>query len=376
MSAGMDILGFPAVAITDSTSAGRAVLTAVDAAAQRTSLGLGTVATLAVDTDGTLAANSDAVIASQKAVRTYADTLVAAVAAGLKWKTSVVAATTANGTLASAFANGQTIDGVTLATGQRILLKNQSSGAENGIYIVAASGAPARATDADAGSELVSAAVFVEQGTTNADRAFVCTNNSITLGSTSVVFTAFASVIGALIASNNLSDVGNAGTARTNLGVGTGDSPQFSAVNVGHASDTTIARDSAGRLTCEGFSVPVVLGSSQVDTAEQIGVGGGDMATTQHISFTLAAARLVEITACARFTHATATALGGIVIDVNGVDSVYNTTMNDTATAPVTYGVTRLESLSAGSHTIKLQFSNNVAGLMTASLRSIVVKGL
>ena len=55
---------------------------------------------------------------------------------------SVRVATTANGTLSSAFANGQTVDGVTLATNDRILLKNQSTGSENGIYTVNASGAP------------------------------------------------------------------------------------------------------------------------------------------------------------------------------------------------------------------------------------------
>lgn len=141
-------------------------------------------------TDGTFASPSTTTYPSTSAVKTYADNLVA----GLKWKQSVVAATTTNGTLATAFANGQTIDGVVLATGNRILLKDQSTGSQNGIYIVAASGAPTRATDADTGTELVSAAVFVEQGTTNAEKAFVCTNNSITIGSTAIVFTLFASI--------------------------------------------------------------------------------------------------------------------------------------------------------------------------------------
>lgn len=112
--------------------------------------------------------------------------------AGLSWKAAVRAATTANGTLATAFENGDTIDGVTLATGDRILLKNQSAPAENGIYVVAASGAPARSSDADSGGELLNSAVFVEEGTTNADTGWVCTTNApITPGSTSLAFVQF-----------------------------------------------------------------------------------------------------------------------------------------------------------------------------------------
>jgi len=102
----------------------------------------------------------------------------------------VRAASTVNVTLASAVENGDTLDGVTLATGDRILLKNQTTGSENGIYTVNASGAPTRATDADAGAELVNAAVYVSEGTTNADTAWTCTNNATpTLGSTALTFT-------------------------------------------------------------------------------------------------------------------------------------------------------------------------------------------
>ena len=68
---------------------------------------------------------------------------------GLDVKNSVRVATTANGTLSSAFANGQTVDGITLSTGDRILLKDQSTGSQNGIYTVNSSGAPTRATDFD-----------------------------------------------------------------------------------------------------------------------------------------------------------------------------------------------------------------------------------
>ncbi len=80
----------------------------------------------------------------------------------------VRAASTANGTLASAFANGSTLDGLTLATGDRILLKDQTTGAENGVYVVKASGAPDRAADWPAGQDVVGYAARVYAGTANA----------------------------------------------------------------------------------------------------------------------------------------------------------------------------------------------------------------
>lgn len=119
--------------------------------------------------------------------KAYVDNLLA----GLRWKQPVRVATTASGTLASAFANGSTVDGVTLATGDRILIKDQSTQTENGIYVVAASGAPTRATDADSSAELNSATVFVMAGSVNADRAYTQTTDNPTIGSSNIVFAQF-----------------------------------------------------------------------------------------------------------------------------------------------------------------------------------------
>lgn len=113
------------------------------------------------------------------------------------WKEPVRVATTANGTLSTAFANGQVVDGVTLATGDRILIKNQSTATQNGIYVVAASGAPTRATDADTGAELLGATVAVAEGTTNADTVWLCTANAtITVGSTNLPWQQMGDVVG------------------------------------------------------------------------------------------------------------------------------------------------------------------------------------
>ena len=132
------------------------------------------------------------------------------VAQGLDVKDSVVATTTANGTLSSAFANGSTIDGVSLSTNDRILIKDQSTQTENGIYTVNASGAPTRADDLAAGADAAGAFVFIEQGTVNAENGFVCTSNkgSAVVGTNNLVFSQFSGA-GQITAGNGLEKSGN-----------------------------------------------------------------------------------------------------------------------------------------------------------------------
>ena len=132
------------------------------------------------------------------------------VAQGLDVKDSVVATTTANGTLSTAFANGQSIDGVTLQTGDRILIKNQTTASQNGIYNVNASGAPSRATDMATGANAAGAFVFVEQGTTNAENGFVCTSDtgSAVVGTNNLTFAQFSGA-GQIIAGDGLDKSGN-----------------------------------------------------------------------------------------------------------------------------------------------------------------------
>jgi hypothetical protein len=111
------------------------------------------------------------------------------VAAGLNWKQNVRAASTANVTVSSP---GTTLDGVTLAANDRILLKDQTTGSENGIYVWTASGsALTRATDADTSAEIKNAAVRISEGTVNADKMYQMITDSVTLGTTSLVWTIF-----------------------------------------------------------------------------------------------------------------------------------------------------------------------------------------
>lgn len=121
--------------------------------------------------------------------KNYVDTAISGLNSLFDAKGSVKLATSTAGTLATSFANGQTVDGVVLATNDRILIKNQASQAENGIYVVNASGVPTRATDMDAWTEVPGAFVAVEEGTTNVDTIWLCTSNrGGTLGSTAITF--------------------------------------------------------------------------------------------------------------------------------------------------------------------------------------------
>ena len=105
---------------------------------------------------------------------------------GLSWKTAARAASTGNVSLT---APGATMDGVSLAAGDRVLLKNQTAGAENGLYTwTGAAAALTRTTDADSAAKLVGSSVLVTEGTTNADKQFTQNTDAVTLGTTALVW--------------------------------------------------------------------------------------------------------------------------------------------------------------------------------------------
>ncbi len=221
---------------------------------------------------GTPSADTDA------ANKGYVDS----VAQGLDTKASVVAATTTNGTLATAFANGQVVDGVTLATNDRILIKNQTDATANGIYTVNASGAPTRSTDMNVGSEFPSAYVFVEQGTVNADTGWVCTNNApVTLGSTNITWTQFSGA-GTYTANNGVVLNGSVFSFAPESGKGLQTGASGAAIKLATTSGLNVTSDLA---VGAGNGISVLTNTVAIDSAvvvSKYAVSVGDGSATSY----------------------------------------------------------------------------------------------
>jgi hypothetical protein len=160
------------------------------ASTARTNLGLGTMATQNASsvaiTGGSVTGMGSPSAGSDVATKTYVDNLVA----GLKTRIISRVATTTNVDLTADLQNGDTIDGITLVTGNKVLVKNQSDASKNGIYDVVASGTATRNTDYDTIAELAGQIVVVQEGTTNGDTIYLCTTDTdATLGSSNITFT-------------------------------------------------------------------------------------------------------------------------------------------------------------------------------------------
>ena len=223
---------------------------------------------------GTPTADADAV------TKSYVD----AIAQGIDAKASVVAATTTNITLSGA----QTIDGVSVIAGDRVLVKDQTTTADNGIYLCA-SGSWTRTTDADAWAELVAAYTFVEGGTTNDNNGFICTVAAGgTLGTTAITFAQFSGA-GQVVAGAGLTKTGNTldvGTASSSRIVVNSDNIDLATTGVTASTYKSVTTDAYGRITAgtnpttiSGFGITDAYTKTEVDTSlsGKLSTSGGTM---------------------------------------------------------------------------------------------------
>lgn len=183
---------------------------------------------------------------------------------GLSWKDSVIAASTANVSVSSA---PSSLDGVTLTSGDRVLLKDQTAGAENGIYVfTAAASALTRALDADTADELIGATVTATKGTVNADRVYRLVTDDVTLDTTSLSWT----------------ELGGGGTTYT-AGSGLTESPAGTfnvantdgALSIGANSVDLAAQVAGAGLTLTSGVLDVVGDASITVSANQLGLASG-----------------------------------------------------------------------------------------------------
>jgi len=204
---------------------------------------------------------------SDAATKGYVDAL----AQGIDAKASVVAATTANITLSGA----QTIDGISIVAGDRVLVKDQSTASQNGIYLCA-TGSWTRTTDADTYAELVAAFTFVEKGTTNADSGFICTIDAGgTLGSTSITWAQFSGA-GQITAGDGLTKTGNTlnvGTASSSRIVVNSDNIDLASSGVTPGTYQSVTFDAYGRATAgtnpttiAGYNITNAYTKTEIDS--------------------------------------------------------------------------------------------------------------
>lgn len=358
----------------------------------------GTYVNVSGDTmTGPLILNADPVTALGAATKQYVD----ATANGLSWKQSVVAASTANIDLATG--GLLTIDGVTLVDGDRVLVKDQSSLPQNGIYI-AHSGAWARSTDMDSTTpvnEINGAAVFVENGSTQADTAWVQIDTVTTLGTDPIEWAQFGGP-GSYTAGTGLQLTGNqfsliTPVAPVNGGTGTTSTPTNGQLLIGNGVDYTLSTltagtaisvtNGAGSITIANTGVTSLAG-----TANQITASASTGAVTLSVPSTFIAPGSVEVTTS--LTVDTLTPNGALFAGTGGLVSstgaltngqiLIGSTGNPPAAGTITGGTGITVTNGAGSITIDVDntevvtsFSAGTTGLTpnTATTGAVTLAG-
>ena len=239
-------------------------------ATARTSLGLGSIATQAANnvsiSGGAVTGLGSPSASSDAATKNYVDQAVA----GLRTRTIAECATTENVNLTNGLEAGDAIDGITLVAGDRVLVKDQSTASENGLYLAVSSGAASRDPEHDSIAELSGGMVVVNQGSANDNKIFLCTtDNTGSVGSTSITYTQ--------VTPQNVGTVTQIGIADSGAGEFTvGNTPITSSGNITLAVNS-IADTKLGTI---GTANKVSLTALNIDGGSDI---GADLTTSDLI---------------------------------------------------------------------------------------------
>ena len=284
---------------------------------------------------------------------------------GLDVKQSVRVATTAPINLATDLQAGDLIDGVTLVAGNRVLVKDQSTATENGIYVAVDSGAASRSSDAngtaDTGELKAGTFTFVEEGSTHSDKGFVVsTNGTITIDATAITWTQFSGA-GSFTAGDGLSQSGN--TINVNVTANrtaiTADAIDIASTYVGQDSITTLGTIGTG--TWAATDVAVEHGGTNASTAatarQNLGIetpGAAEAATTS----TPVLARIAKQGCAASSSGTSTTVVKHNFSNVNVIVQIFQVSTGEIVIGDVTartadaITVALLGTISANDYTI------------------------
>lgn len=311
---------------------------------------------------------ADPVSAQDAATKAYVD----AARMGLDVKQSARVATTANITLSGT----QTIDGVAVVAGDRVLVKNQSTASENGIYEVVA-GSWSRASDADSNAKVTTGLfTFVSEGTVNADSGWVLTtNDAITLGTTSLAFAQFSGA-GQITAGTGLTKNGNTidavGTAgrivvnADNIDLDTVSQTDGSG-SAGTSFVQSVTRDSYGRVT------GVTTASVQDATTSAKGIASfdsGDFSVSSGaVSIKTSGVDNSQLVNSSVTIGSTPVSLGGSITSVSGLSSVSSTSFIGDLSGTAT-NANNIEVDLSTANTNNLVFVNGTDGNLKPSVNN------